>query len=218
MPTQQKRKIKVVTPRRYRERSFYVPIGGDEHFKVRKADLPSLLMEGVLPTKLVEAIGRFDEIRQSIAKDQFSDALKKFVEDETGADIREMLRRCAVAFVIEPRLTHSKRDAREHADTTMWVGGHSDIAGDPDVEQPGDLAMSDLFTLWRALMGEVGVFVMSDEDADDFRTSESRSDAAPVSDGAEIPSASVSVPAAANGGDSTSVDSENSQADVTAVG
>lgn len=176
-------KPKITSPRRFRSQQFYVEIRPGEHFRVRKTDLPSLMMEGVLPTQLLHAVERFDKFREDLGKrGNLADALGKIANDPRNwQDIGEMMRRCAVAFVIEPKLTHSKRQALDSPDEYLWVGGVSDVDGDDQSrEQDGDIPRSELLTFWRALMGEVGVFVMSDEDADEFRGSESGADAEAV--------------------------------------
>lgn len=201
-PVTKKPKPRLATPRRYRSRQFFVEMGNGEHFRVRKTDLPSLLMEGILPTPMLAAVEHLDEFRNDVSKGKFSDALKRVADNpEKWRGVTEMMRRCAVAFVLEPKLTHSKQQAQNHPDEYLWVGGASDVGGEQQREEEGDLPTSDLLKLWRAIMGEVGggVFVMSDEDAEEFRARESRSDAAAVPDGAASEGAPVgSTPAIAD--------------------
>jgi hypothetical protein len=107
--------------------------------------------------------------------------------------MRELMRRCAVASVIEPKLTHSKKESLTDPDL-LWVGGYSDVEGDdPRTEQTGDLETTALLKIWQSVLGEAGVETMTDDAAEEFRPHESEYDAPAVPDGASLQSEAVDV-------------------------
>jgi hypothetical protein len=177
----QKTPGRIASARRLRQRQFFVNVDG-EYFRVRKADMPSLLMEGVIPAPLLQAADSLQQYRQKIEAGDIGSMIN-VIQSKEWNDSIAMMRACIVSFVLEPKLTHSKKEARENPDL-LWIGGRSDIEGEEsNPEETGDLAMADILTLWSALMGEHRIIVMSEEEARDFRTREH----API-DSAVLPS------------------------------
>lgn len=189
MSDEPKPKPRPTSGRVAKKRKFYLlNVGPDEWYKLRRADLPTIFFEGLFPTPLLKAVDSFQSMRSKIANENFADALEN-VTPEMRATFLEMLRRAAVAIVVEPRLTHSKKASLEDPDL-LWVGGYSDIPEEQNVPQPkeesGDVSISVLMTVWRALLNEGGIVVMPDDEAMEFRTREPELPVPPVSDGSGV--------------------------------
>jgi hypothetical protein len=153
-------------------RTYLAQVEPDVWFRLKKTDLPTLLMDGIVPAPLLKAAERMQEIRTKIAADQIADAFAQVSKEELGS-MKELLRRCAVSVTIDPKLTHSKKAAKENPDLP-WVGGYSDIEGDNhEAVEEGDVSFAAQMMIWKAVMGEVGVVIMPDDDAHDFRSHES---------------------------------------------
>jgi hypothetical protein len=198
-----KPRVRVSKGREHKRRSTYlvqvVPGNPGEWFRLRRADLAILFMEGILPTPILAAVDRLQDMRRTFAKSTAADESSKLTEALNGFSqedrdtFLELVRRAAVAVVIEPRLTHSKRKALADPDV-LWVGGISDVPGEEqDGEQRGDVDTVTLMTIWRSVLGEAGVVTMLDSAADEFRESESPVDDPVVRDGDTVRTEAVVV-------------------------
>lgn len=176
-----------------RKRFFLLQVGPDEWYRLRRADLPTLFFEGLLPTPILHAIDGFQKVRREMnASDTIADALAA-VSPENRALFLELLRRCAVVVVVTPKLTHSKLKAQID-DSYLWVGGLSDVPGeDSSIEQPGDVPLMILMHVWRAILNEGGIVIMPDDEALEFRPYESGVSVSPVSDVAGLRTETVVV-------------------------
>lgn len=212
MPTAKRTRPKIVNAKRRKAEKHYVEVAPGEHYRVRKVDLESLLFEGVIPSSMVNALVLLDEKRSSINADDFA-GMVKFVSSKEFADMVDTMRRLAIAFVLEPKLTMSKQAAANDPDL-LWVGGFSDIEGEPEIiEASDDVPVAVLMKLFQAVMGEANIVVLNDDDAMDFRTDESSSDDEAVSHGDGVPSETVgsdapvdvAIPAVENAGETAEV-------------
>ena len=190
------KKPRPVSGRTAKKRKFYLlQVGPDEWYRLRRADLPTIFFEGLFPSPLLRAVDSLQQMRNKIANENFADALQS-VTPEMRSTFMEILRRAAVAIVVEPRLTHSKAASLRDPDL-LWVGGYSDIPEEQNVPQPqeesGDVPISILMQVWRALLNEGGIVVMPDDDATEFRASEPSVPLSPVPDGSGVRAEAVVV-------------------------
>lgn len=181
--TEQK-KARVSKGRDVKKRKTYLlQISPGVVFRLRRVDLPTLFLEGIVPTPLLAAVDRLQDVRRKVANDQVAAAFETLsAEDRSG--FKELMRRCAVASVVDPKLTHSKRASLADPDL-LWVGGVSDVPGEhsSETDEPGDVVTADLLVIWKAVLGETGIIIMSDDDADEFRSSEPELPVTAVRDG-----------------------------------
>lgn len=156
-------------------------------FRMKRIDFFTLVMDSVIPTPLLSAVDRLQEVRRSFAGE--GEALVKAMDvitNENKTEFFELMRRVAVAATLEPRLTHSKSASMRDEDL-VWIGGKSDVQGEEHLpEDHGDVPPGQLMMIWRSALGEAGVVVMSDDDAEEFRTDESRPDADTLRDGGDV--------------------------------
>lgn len=155
-------------------------------YRVKRLDLPSLFMEGIIPAPLLAAVDRLQDVRRRFHDGDAIGAMDAMAP-ENRAQMLELMRRCCVAAVLEPRMTHSKAAAQADEDL-LWIGGYSDVDADQKLGQPvqeedGDVPKPYMMTVWRAVLGEAGLVVMNDEAAEEFRESEPGTHAAAVEDG-----------------------------------
>lgn len=170
-----------------KKRRYLVPVEKDTYFRVRKIDLPMLFFEGAVPAPLMNAVDRFQTTRKAFARSEDGDGglLQSLADltEQTKKQFLEVVRRVAVAITVEPKLTHSKLAAKRD-ENLLWVGGLSDIPEEMNTPNPqeedGDVSKDALMVLWRTCMGEVGLVVMTDDEAEDFRTQQSRVAPEPV--------------------------------------
>lgn len=184
----QKPRVRIRRGRDHKKRKTYLlNVDQGEAFRLRRVDMMGLLLEGALPTPLLSAVGRFQNLRGAILERNADiGSIFESLTREDRASFIELMRRVAVLTAVEPRMTHSKRAAVEDQDL-LWVGGYSDVAGENQTtDEPGDVTIGELMLIWRATLGEAGVVTMSDDDALEFRTSESSSDGPVLPDGSGV--------------------------------
>lgn len=195
------KKARPISGKQAKRKKFYLLlVGPDEWYRLRRADLPTLFFEGLLPTPILRAVDGFQRMRSQFQGDDIADALSQISAEDRAAFV-ELLRRAAVAVVMTPRLTHSKKAAAAD-DDLLWVGGLTDIeseiqarqaSGLPPLEESGDVALPVLMQIWRAVMSEGGIVVMPDDDATEFRPLEPELPVPPVPDERGVRSEAVVV-------------------------
>ena len=164
-----------------------------EWFKVRRCDLTTLFLEGAVPTPLLNAVDKIQEMRTKMGREEggVAGALNAITQDERDSFL-ELQRRIAVAVTVAPKLTHSKKQSLADEDL-LWVGGISDVPEDHASKQDGDVAPDSLWMLWKYVTGEAGINVMDDVDAIEFHSSESDVADSAVRDGDGVRSSAVDV-------------------------
>lgn len=168
--------------------TYLLEIEKDIAFRLQRIDLFGLFMEGAIPMPLFAAVERIQATRQNMASDE---ALNAITSDDRGI-MMETIRRVAVAVVKNPKMTHSKKQAR--ADDLVWVGGKSDVPGEEHLpDQQGDVSSTALMLVYRAANNEAGLVVMADDEAEEFRPSEPTNVADVVDDEPVVPSSPVVV-------------------------
>jgi hypothetical protein len=169
-------------------KTYLLEIEPGTAFRLKRVDLLDLFLEGALPMPLFSAIGRIQATRQKLATDDLLGTLTP----EDRAAMMEALRRVAVAVVVDPKMTHSKKEAR--AKDLVWVGGITDVDGesqhDPDMND-GDITSSVLMIIFRAANKEAGLVILADDEAEEFRASQPISVADAVPTESDLPSAPV---------------------------
>lgn len=181
-PVEVKKKVRAIRGRdKKRRKTYLLQVGRDEWYRLRRTDLPSLFLEGIIPTPILRAVDTLQDFRRNVAADNIADALGNLSKEDRDAFL-ELMRRCAVSCVIEPKMTHSKRASLADEDL-LWVGGISDVDGEGNEDQRGDVETPVLLTIWKAVLGEAGIVTMSDDEANEFRESESESPDSLVRDG-----------------------------------
>lgn len=139
-------------------------------YRVARTDLVSLFMEGVLPTPLLAAVDRLQDLRASLHQGVNDVEALNTLKQEDIDNMLELMRRVAVRTVIEPKMTHDKGEADSNSDVVFV----------------GDISKVYLIEVWKAARREAGIITMSDDEADEFRTRESQSHAAAVSSGPAV--------------------------------
>jgi hypothetical protein len=169
-----------------RSKFYWLPLDNGVTFLMRRIDMVEIFFEGALPTPILSAVDDLQGMRKIWLSVGIVEALASMTPEQR-MNIKELMRRIAVRATKEPRLTMSRKEASENADL-IWVGGYSDIDGDPDAvnDLPGDISISDLMIIWRATMGEAGVKTLPFDEAESFRSSESRDVASTVLDGEDV--------------------------------
>lgn len=185
------KKPQIVSGRKVKKSKFYLlQLGADSWFKMRRLDIMEMFFEGAFPTPILAAVDDLQGMRKLWIADSIVTALAS-VTPEQKINIKELLRRVAVRAVVEPRLTHSKREADADPDL-LWVGGIPDN-GEPQFDTDGDITLADLMIVWRSVMGESDVITLPYDEASDFRQSESESHAPVILDGEDVRTEAVVV-------------------------
>jgi len=174
-----------------KSKTYLLEIEPGTAYRLKRVDVLDLFLEGALPMPLFHAVARIQQTREAMGSD--IDALAAITSDDRGAML-EAMRRVAVAVVIDPKMTHSKREARTK--DLVWAGGITDIEGE-DQHNPllnqGDVSSSVLMHIFRAANKEAGLVILSDDEAEEFRASEPGDVADTVSPEPDLPSAAVVV-------------------------
>jgi len=163
-----------------RRKFLYVETGDGLVFQIKRVDLVSMFMEGTIPLPLMHAVDHVNNMRQRINFGGAS-ALEELKNEDRDA-MKEAVRRIAVLVSVKPKLTHSKKEAQDG--DALWVGGESDIPDDTD--NTPDVLFRDLMDIWKAVMGEAGVKLITLPEAVEFRESEPQSPADAVRDGDHV--------------------------------
>ncbi len=153
-----------------RRRYYLLQIEEDVWYRCRRSNLTTLFLEGALQTPLVAAVDRLQEVRRALHEGINDVELLAKITPEDMEHLLELMRRVAVAVVIEPKMTHDEEAAKR----------------DPDLLWVNDVDKINLIQVWRSVIKEAGVVTMSDDEADEFRTDESDHDAESVSDGESV--------------------------------
>lgn len=163
-------KPKVSTKKEHAKKRTYLLKVSDEWYRMRRMDLASLFLEGYLPTPLLQAVDRFQDVRRTLQGDAgLADSLSQISVEDRKAFL-ELMRRVACAAVKSPPLTLDK-DAADQSETLIFVE---------------DVDLQDLLIIWRSVLGEAGVVTMSDDQADEFRPDELQHDGPAVSHGEDL--------------------------------
>jgi hypothetical protein len=172
--------------REFKKKKFgYVTIDADTVFKIKRIDLPTMLLENLMPAPLFGAVEELQNMRLKIGMGDVKSASAGLTK-EASASFKELLRRTTVIAVIEPQMTHSRAASLADPDL-VWVGGFSDVRGEETFpDQDGDVGFGAMMLVWRAVAGEGGVSWMTDEEARSFRPVPQNDDATNVSDGADV--------------------------------
>lgn len=171
--------------------------GGEDpiYYRVRRGiDFSLMVVQGIIPTPMMQAVQRMSEMRDTWANKGPLAALEGLTEDDKRSFL-DMIRKCAVMTIITPRVTDSKKAAQLDPDL-LWVGGYSDLPGEGDRPEPGDVPDTHLIRVYQYTTGEAGLVVMEDDEADDFRTDESSADGATRAHGADVRTEAVVVASA----------------------
>lgn len=183
-----------------KRKTYLLQVAPGVIYRMRRVDFPTLFLEGIIPTPLLSAVDRLQDVRRRYANSvqQGNLAALGNLPKEDRDHFMELMRRCAVASVIDPRMTHSKKASLADPDL-VWVGGYSDVPGEEHLQFDGDTTTTDLMGVWKAVLGEADIVTLSDDEADEFRPRESPSDDPVVRDGNGLrPEAVVVVPHTGN--------------------
>lgn len=144
-------------------KTFVAQIDPTLTVRMRRHDIVSLVVNGVLPLTLLKAAEKFREIQRGIGdvlsgdaapdvSDKLSEQLK-FIKEAEDAGFLEFFRRYACATVVEPKLTLEDTGAVNE----LWVG---------------ELDLTQLITIHNIGQGTVDLPVMPRDAAEEFRRSE----------------------------------------------
>lgn len=168
MPEPKQRKIATAKDVR-NKRTYFLQVGEFGLFEMKRVDLPTMMWEGIIPTPLLAAVGKLEKMRGKLtAKPTDPWAAMDDLSREDRDQIMELMRRAAVAAVLTPKLTHDPEAVSD------------------DVLDVADLNTTDLIVIWKAVLGEAGVVVLSPDEAATFRQSKSPVPAEPVHDSDDV--------------------------------
>ena len=171
--TTQKRKV--ATAQDVKNRQFYyIEVGDLGLFKMRRADLPTLLMEGIVPKPLLAAVVKLEKTRNWDGDPMT--ALAESTPEERG-NMTEMMRRCAVAMTVQPQLTHDPAAAMANDDLL-------DVA---------ILTTTDLMIIWKAVLGQAKIVEISPVEATTFHPLKSTAADHVLRDGEGVSQAPIGV-------------------------
>lgn len=188
MSDQAKAKVQIRRGRDYKkDRTRLINVGTaleKDFWRLRRVDLMSMFIEGLIPASLMSAVANLQEARTKMISFGIIEGMKD-IPPEQIRDINRILRACAVIAVLEPKLTHSKAASLSDPDL-LWVGGVSDVPEDNNREESGDVEIGIMMTIWKSVLGENGVETFTEDAAIEFRQSQQAKNVAAVSDGETV--------------------------------
>lgn len=130
-------------------RTYTIEVDGMP-FVLRRIDLATMFMEGMIPMPLMSAVDRLEAIRKR-AMEEGPGVFAEINESDRKA-MDELLRRCAAAVCQEPKVVWENP-----SETQLSVH---------------ELTTTQLVVIWKAVLKQTGVKITPDADADMFRPHE----------------------------------------------
>lgn len=164
-----------------RAAKYFINVPGVGLMKLRRADLPTLVLDGLIPLPLLGAVDNLSKMREIIAThEEPMTALSSMTKDDRES-ILELMRTVATVVVVEPRCVFPKYDA----------DGRKMPVGDDVLDVTEDLSAGDLIVIWKGMLREQGIQILSPDEADRFHSIESAIPVDAVRNGDPVPSSTV---------------------------